>query len=82
VSPSNGGGSEGGGGGSKGFKKRAWQAAEDQTLRQLVETHGPKDWNFISAQLQGRSAKQCCERCVRGCWLFLGGAAGRGFERR
>lgn len=65
VSPSNGGSEGGGGGGSKGFKKRAWVTSEDNLLKQLVETHGPKDWNFISAQLTGRSAKQCCERCVR-----------------
>lgn len=58
------GGSSGGGGGSgsKGHKKRAWVAAEDGLMKQLVETHGPKDWNYISGQLQGRSAKQCCER--------------------
>lgn len=66
MSPSN--ASEGGGGGpggSRGFKKRAWVTAEDNLLKHLVETHGPKDWNQISAQLVGRSAKQCCERCVR-----------------
>ena len=63
MSPSNGGGE----GGSKGFKKRAWVVAEDNLLRQLVETHGPKDWNFIAGHLEGRSAKQCCERWVG--WL-------------
>ena len=81
MSPSNA-GSEGGGGGpagSRGFKKRAWVTAEDSLLKQLVETHGPKDWNQISAQLAGRSAKQCCERCVlwggrvcsHMCWFFI-----------
>ena len=50
------------GGGSKGFKKRAWTVTEDGTLRDLVEQHGAKDWNYISSQLSHRSAKQCCER--------------------
>lgn len=62
VSPSNAGSEGGGGAGSRGFKKRAWVTAEDNLLKSLVDTHGPKDWNMISAQLTGRSAKQCCER--------------------
>ncbi|KAF3777519.1 hypothetical protein EJ110_NYTH45561 [Nymphaea thermarum] len=30
-----------------------WRPEEDETLRQLVEQHGPQNWNFIAEKLQG-----------------------------
>uniref|UniRef100_A0A9I9D1H7 Uncharacterized protein n=1 Tax=Cucumis melo TaxID=3656 RepID=A0A9I9D1H7_CUCME len=32
-----------------------WRPAEDEKLRQLVQQHGPQNWNFIAEKLQGRS---------------------------
>ncbi|KAF8411704.1 hypothetical protein HHK36_004262 [Tetracentron sinense] len=36
-----------------------WRPAEDEKLRQLVEQHGPQNWNSIAENLQGRSGKSC-----------------------
>ncbi|RWR90206.1 transcription factor MYB23 [Cinnamomum micranthum f. kanehirae] len=36
-----------------------WRPAEDEKLRQLVEQHGPQNWNSIAEKLQGRSGKSC-----------------------
>ncbi|XP_010547891.1 PREDICTED: transcriptional activator Myb-like [Tarenaya hassleriana] len=36
-----------------------WRPAEDDKLRRLVEQFGPKNWNFISQHLEGRSGKSC-----------------------
>ncbi|OMO56192.1 hypothetical protein COLO4_35743 [Corchorus olitorius] len=36
-----------------------WRPAEDDKLEQLVEQHGPRNWNFIAQNLQGRSGKSC-----------------------
>ncbi|KAF8377099.1 hypothetical protein HHK36_030472 [Tetracentron sinense] len=36
-----------------------WRPAEDEKLRQLVEQHGPQNWNSIADKLQGRSGKSC-----------------------
>ncbi|KAK4745077.1 hypothetical protein SAY87_011389 [Trapa incisa] len=32
-----------------------WRPAEDEKLRQLVDKHGPQNWNSIAEKLQGRS---------------------------
>ncbi|XP_075662840.1 uncharacterized protein LOC142632288 [Castanea sativa] len=36
-----------------------WKPAEDEKLQQLVEQHGPQNWNFIADHLEGRSGKSC-----------------------
>ncbi|KAL2503654.1 Uncharacterized protein Adt_19275 [Abeliophyllum distichum] len=36
-----------------------WRPSEDEKLRQLVEQHGPQNWNSIAEKLQGRSGKSC-----------------------
>ncbi|KAK9106605.1 hypothetical protein Syun_022616 [Stephania yunnanensis] len=36
-----------------------WRPAEDEKLRELVERHGPHNWNAIAEKLQGRSGKSC-----------------------
>lgn len=42
--------------------KGPWTEEEDNTLRALVETHGPRSWSLIANQLKGRIGKQCRER--------------------
>ncbi|KAF3779855.1 Transcription factor [Nymphaea thermarum] len=37
---------------------------EDEALRQLVEQHGPRNWNFIAEKLPGRSGKSCRFRWI------------------
>ncbi|CAG9464149.1 unnamed protein product [Pedinophyceae sp. YPF-701] len=42
------------------LRKGAWTAEEDDLLRKLVETHGPKNWSTLIAQgIPGRSGKSC-----------------------
>ncbi|WOL02686.1 hypothetical protein Cni_G11405 [Canna indica] len=41
-----------------------WREEEDCKLRQLVAIHGPQNWNFIAANLQGRSGKSCRLRWI------------------
>ncbi|XP_022949245.1 transcription factor MYB52-like isoform X2 [Cucurbita moschata] len=36
-----------------------WRPAEDHKLQELVERHGPHNWNAIAQSLQGRSGKSC-----------------------
>ncbi|KAF3779838.1 Transcription factor [Nymphaea thermarum] len=40
-----------------------WRPEEDETLRQLVEQHGPQNWDFI-AEKHGRSGKSCRFRWI------------------
>ncbi|KAF1741193.1 hypothetical protein MXB_886, partial [Myxobolus squamalis] len=42
----------------KGF----WQKEEDDAIFRLVNAYGPKCWNVIAKQLNGRTGKQCRER--------------------
>jgi hypothetical protein len=42
--------------------KGAWTAEEDSQLLQLVQVHGPQDWNLIAEHIPGRIGKQCRER--------------------
>uniref|UniRef100_A0A7N0TYL5 Uncharacterized protein n=1 Tax=Kalanchoe fedtschenkoi TaxID=63787 RepID=A0A7N0TYL5_KALFE len=35
-----------------------WRPEEDQLLRNLVERFGPKNWNTIAEQVQGRTGNQ------------------------
>ncbi|MED6186244.1 hypothetical protein PIB30_064971 [Stylosanthes scabra] len=39
--------------------KGPWSPEEDQTLRRLVEAHGPRNWTIISKSIPGRSGKSC-----------------------
>jgi hypothetical protein len=39
-----------------------WTAEEDKKLNDALVTHGGKGWVTISAQVPGRTRKQCCER--------------------
>ena len=43
-------------------KKRSWNTEEDQQLIELVQIHGPQQWNSIAVQLDNRTGKQCRER--------------------
>lgn len=40
-----------------------WKPAEDEKLQQLVEQHGPQNWNFIADHLEGRSGNTASELC-------------------
>lgn len=42
--------------------KNPWTAAEDRALFDIVNSHGPRRWSFISTLMVNRSAKQCRER--------------------
>lgn len=42
--------------------KGPWSKEEDETLKQLVDTMGPRNWSLIAKQLPGRIGKQCRER--------------------
>ncbi|KAG2623375.1 hypothetical protein PVAP13_3KG057000 [Panicum virgatum] len=37
-----------------------WRPGEDEKLRQLVEEHGPQNWNSIAEKLEGRSGWFSC----------------------
>ncbi|KAD7479380.1 hypothetical protein E3N88_02516 [Mikania micrantha] len=39
--------------------KGPWNPDEDETLQQLVEQHGPRNWSVISKSIPGRSGKSC-----------------------
>ena len=43
-------------------KKRSWNIDEDQKLIELVQIHGPQQWNSIAEKLNLRTGKQCRER--------------------
>ena len=45
-----------------GLIKGPWTPEEDETVVQLVKTHGTKKWSLIARQLNGRLGKQCRER--------------------
>lgn len=50
------------------IQRRPWTAAEDQAIKELVNTHGTNQWTKIASLLElefhvtGRSGKQCRER--------------------
>lgn len=39
-----------------------WSKQEDDTLKQIVEDHGAKNWKLISSHLPGRTEVQCLHR--------------------
>ncbi|XP_062092467.1 transcription factor MYB77-like [Humulus lupulus] len=39
--------------------KGSWSPQEDETLKKLVEQHGPRNWSVISNGITGRSGKSC-----------------------
>jgi hypothetical protein len=45
-------------------KRRAgkWTAVEDSKLKDVVQTHGDKDWIAITALVPGRTRSQCYDR--------------------
>ncbi|XP_020599062.1 transcription factor MYB56-like [Phalaenopsis equestris] len=48
--------------GTKRFKlctRGHWRPAEDAKLKELVTQFGPKNWNLIAENLEGRSGKSC-----------------------
>ncbi|OHS95348.1 Myb-like DNA-binding domain containing protein [Tritrichomonas foetus] len=44
------------------YRKSMWTPAEDQLLLQAVDKHGTSNWCVISAEVVGRTGKQCRER--------------------
>ncbi|CAG9313866.1 unnamed protein product [Blepharisma stoltei] len=42
--------------------KRLWTAQEDEKLRELVKTHGAKNWKAIARYFDGRTDVQCLHR--------------------
>ena len=36
-----------------------WSPEEDESLRKLVQRHGPRNWSLISSSIPGRSGKSC-----------------------
>ncbi|QCE16500.1 transcription factor MYB73-like [Vigna unguiculata] len=39
--------------------KGPWSPEEDEALRRLVQTHGPRNWSLVSKSIPGRSGKSC-----------------------
>jgi hypothetical protein len=39
-----------------------WTEDEDTKLKDVVQTHGRKNWVAISAKIPGRTKKQCLNR--------------------
>lgn len=39
--------------------KGPWSPEEDEALKRLVQTHGPRNWSVISKSIPGRSGKSC-----------------------
>jgi len=39
------------------YRVNHWREDEDQKLTQLVQQHGPQDWNAIAQHIQGRTGK-------------------------
>ncbi|KAL6010426.1 hypothetical protein ACLOJK_000858 [Asimina triloba] len=39
--------------------KGPWSPEEDESLRNLVQKHGPRNWSLISKSIPGRSGKSC-----------------------
>lgn len=39
--------------------KGPWSPEEDESLRRLVESYGPRNWSLISKSIPGRSGKSC-----------------------
>ena len=46
----------------KRHQKEPWTEEEDNLIRMLVKTHGPKKWRFIASFVGSRRNKQCRER--------------------
>eukprot|EP00301_Raphidiophrys_heterophryoidea_P027638 c9748_g2_i2.p1 GENE.c9748_g2_i2~~c9748_g2_i2.p1 ORF type:complete len:579 (+),score=134.23 c9748_g2_i2:258-1994(+) len=44
------------------MKRCVWTEAEDELLRRLVNTHGPKKWSLMAFLLENKTGKQCRER--------------------
>jgi hypothetical protein len=44
--------------------KAKWSPDEDEMLLQVIQDHGPSDWNSIATSLPGRTGKQCRERWI------------------
>ena len=42
--------------------KKAWTAAEDKILQEIVEKNGAHRWSTVAGNLPGRMGKQCRER--------------------
>jgi hypothetical protein len=42
--------------------RRVFTALEDEQLTALVHQFGPRNWDFISGSLKGRTARQCRDR--------------------
>ncbi|WVZ19384.1 hypothetical protein V8G54_006706 [Vigna mungo] len=39
--------------------KGPWSPEEDEALRRLVQTYGPRNWSLVSKSIPGRSGKSC-----------------------
>ena len=44
--------------------KRTWDSNSDRILVELIADIGPRQWEFISRSIPGRSGKQCRERWI------------------
>lgn len=44
--------------------KRAWLPSEDRRIVELVAQYGARQWAVIASHIDGRTGKQCRERCV------------------
>jgi hypothetical protein len=54
-----------------------WAEDEDSKLKNIVQTHGDKDWAAISALIQGRTKKQCNYRWNSVLKPNIDGSSGR-----
>jgi hypothetical protein len=46
-------------------------AQEDATIIELVQKYGPRQWSLIASHLKGRIGKQCRERYVVICLVYI-----------
>ena len=47
-----------------GATRGRWTAEEDALVRDLVAIHGASSWSAIALRVDGRTGKQCRERCA------------------
>lgn len=44
---------------------RKWTKEEDESLREAVKKHGVSNWQYVAAELQGRTGQQCLHRYTK-----------------
>jgi len=47
------------------YRVNHWKKDEDEKLSQLVQEHGPQDWNAIAQHIEGRSGKSMLDVVIK-----------------